>query len=258
MFNKLIEELSAFEEVESIALGGSRAGEVYDNKSDYDVYLYVTRPIPDEKRLEVLTKYCSKIELGNHFWEYEDNCVLNNGIDIDILYRNLDDFTKEISSVVDSHIAHNSYTTCMWHNLKNSKILFDRNGKLKELQSKYDCPYPKELKNNIIKRNMRLLHGALPSYDRQILKASERKDYNSVNHRVSEFMASYFDIIFALNELTHPGEKRLVSLSIKKCKILPNNFEENINKLFNSMFNDSKTLKDTLDNMIIELTKVIN
>lgn len=257
MFDKLIIELSTFDEIESIALGGSRASDLYDYKSDYDVYLYVNGQISDEKRLKVLKKYCSKIELGNHFWEYEDNCTLNNGIDIDILYRNLDDFAKEISSVVDSHIAHNAYTTCMWHNLKNCRILFDRHNKLKELKNKYDCPYPKELKYNIINRNMKLLHGNLPSYDKQIIKASERGDYNSINHRVCEFMASYFDIIFALNEQTHPGEKRLVSIALKQCKVLPINFEENINKLFNSMFHNPEVLSKTLSDMIFELSKVI-
>ncbi len=257
LFEKLIDELSSLIEVESIALGGSRAGEVYDQKSDYDVYLYINSPIAEATRLKILSKYCSKIELGNHFWEYEDNCVLNNGVDIDILYRNLDDFTKEISSVVDDCNAHNSYTTCMWHNLKNCKILFDRHGKLKRLKEKYNCPYPQTLKNNIINRNMKLLHDSLPAFDRQILKASARGDLNSVNHRVSEFMASYFDIIFALNELTHPGEKRLVSLAVNQCNILPSNFEENINKLFNSMFNDSDILKETLNEMIAELNKII-
>lgn len=49
----------------------------------------------------MLKKYCSTIEIGNHYWEYEDNYILNNGIDIDILYRNLDDFSSEISLVVD-------------------------------------------------------------------------------------------------------------------------------------------------------------
>ena len=258
MFNKLIKELSELQEVESIALGGSRANEVYDEKSDYDVYLYVNNPIKEEIRLRILKKYCSTIEIGNHYWEYEDNCILNNGIDIDILYRNLEDFSNEISSVVDKHLAHNSYTTCMWHNLKTCKILFDRNGKLTKLKNKYNCSYPKELKDNIINRGMNLLHISLPAFDKQILKASSRKDLNSVNHRVSEFMATYFDVIFALNELTHPGEKRLVSLAISQCKILPKNFEENINQLFNSMFNNPEVLKKILNDIIIELNKVIN
>lgn len=258
MFNKLIKELSELQEVESIALGGSRANEVYDEKSDYDVYLYVNSPIKEEVRLRILKKYCSIIEIGNHYWEYEDNCILNNGIDIDILYRNLNDFSNEISLVVDKHLAHNSYTTCMWHNLKTCKILFDRNGKLKKLKDKYNCSYPKELKENIINRGMNLLHNSLPAFDKQILKASSRKDLNSVNHRVSEFLATYFDVIFALNELTHPGEKRLVSLALNQCKILPKNFEENINQLFNSMFNNYNLLKMTLSEIINELDKVIN
>ena len=38
------------EQVEAIALGGSRAGECYDEKSDYDVYVYITSPIREETR----------------------------------------------------------------------------------------------------------------------------------------------------------------------------------------------------------------
>ena len=44
MVEQLFKELSLLEEVEAIALGGSRAGENYDEKSDYDVYLYVNSP----------------------------------------------------------------------------------------------------------------------------------------------------------------------------------------------------------------------
>ena len=44
MIQQLFKEISLFEEVDAIALGGSRAGENYDEKSDYDVYLYVNSP----------------------------------------------------------------------------------------------------------------------------------------------------------------------------------------------------------------------
>lgn len=173
------------------------------------------------------------------------------------MYRNLDDFASDISSVVDKHIARNSYTTCMWHNLRKCKIVFDCNGKLLELKKKYDCPYPKQLKINVVQRNMKLIHNSLPAFDRQILKASNRGDYNSINHRVSEFMASYFDIIFAINELTHPGEKRLISLAKEQCKLLPFNFEENINKLFSVMFNNPFALEKNLSSIVNELEKLI-
>ena len=118
MVEKLFEELSKLPEVEAIALGGSRAGEVFDEKSDYDVYLYCTGDVSEEVRRQILENYCSHMEIGNHFWEYEDNCVLNNGIDIDILYRNLDGFCDGVAAVVEKYQAGNGYTTCMWHNLR--------------------------------------------------------------------------------------------------------------------------------------------
>lgn len=49
MVEQLFKELSLLEEVEAIALGGSRAGVNYNEKSDYDVYLYVTSPVSEEK-----------------------------------------------------------------------------------------------------------------------------------------------------------------------------------------------------------------
>ena len=132
MIQQLFKEISLFEEVDAIALGGSRAGENYDEKSDYDVYLYVNSPISEEKRKNILQKFCSYMEIGNSFWEYEDNCVLNNGIEIDILYRDMEDFIKGIEKVVIKCQPINSYRTCMWHNLVTCKIIYDKNRTLEK------------------------------------------------------------------------------------------------------------------------------
>lgn len=134
-------------------------------------------------RKRILDGTCRYIELSNSYWELEDDCTLKDDIDIDILYSNLDDFAKNISRVVNDGVASNGYTTCLWHNLKTCKILFDRNGKLEKLKKQYDIKYPDKLKENIIKRNMSLLSGYLPSYDKQIKKALNRSDFISVNHR---------------------------------------------------------------------------
>lgn len=236
MPEKLFHKLAQLDCVEAIALGGSRAGDVFDEKSDYDVYVYVTAPIEEQVRKDILAEYCTYMELGNQFWEFEDNCILNSGIDIDILYRSLDQFCQEIEAVVVRHQPSNAYTTCMWHNLLNCKILYDKNDRLRAVQEKYNVPYPKELKRAIIDRQMRLLDSALPAYRTQIEKAVRRGDLVSINHRVTEFMASYFDLLFALNEQTHPGEKRLIELCKKNCSILPEDFEENIQMLFSHMY----------------------
>ena len=104
---------------------------------------------------------------------------------------------------------------------------------------------------------MSLLSGMLPSYDGQIKKAVEREDLVSINHRVSAFMESYFDVLFALNELTHPGEKRLVSLCKKNCRILPADFEENIEKLFAHLFTKPEFVGDDIARIVDELKKII-
>lgn len=256
-FKLLWGEFATLPEVEAIALGGSRAGADYDEKSDYDLYIYCAS-IPDESvRRKILEKHCKYMEIGNSFWELEDDCTLKDGTDIDILYRNIRDFSQTIRSVVEEHTAYNGYTTCMWHNLLHSRILCDKNGELEKLQNKYWIPYPDELRDNIIRKNLRLLTGNLPSYDTQIKKAFARKDMVSVNHRTAAFLESYFDIIFAMNRLTHPGEKRMVQYAKEHAEILPADFEENLDRLFQNMFTDSDRALQALWEMINELGKVI-
>lgn len=257
MVKRLFEELAGLEAVEAIALGGSRAGSHYDEKSDYDVYLYVTQPIPEPARRALLSKYCGAMEIGNHFWEYEDNCTLKNGVDIDILYRSLDDFTRDVASVVEAHEARNGYTTCMWHNLRTCRIMYDRDGRLAAAKRRFDVAYPEPLRRNILTRNMRLLTGSLPSYDAQIAKAVRRGDLVSVNHRTAAFMESYFDVIFALNRLTHPGEKRLVALCKAQCAVLPEGFEENIVRLYGDLFAHPEAVGADIARMVAALERVL-
>ena len=251
----LFEELSRLPQVEAIALGGSRATGRNDEKSDYDVYIYLTGPVEETCRRTILSKYCRYMEIGNTFWELEDDVTLLDGIDMDIIYRNLEDFARGIASVVDDCTAWNGYTTCMWHNLITSRILFDRTGRLQKLQARYQIPYPQKLKENIISRNMNLLSGMLPSFDTQIQKAENRGDLVSVNHRVTEFLASYFDILFALNEMTHPGEKRMQDICTKECTILPQYFDSNLNRLFGDMFRNP--ISPVIRDMVEEIRRII-
>ena len=252
--NELFEELGSLSQVEAIALGGSRATGRNDEKSDYDVYVYITDSIDENQRRNILGKYCKYMEIGNSFWELEDDVTLRDGIDMDIIYRDMKGFENMVSSVVMDCIPWNGYTTCMWHNLITSKIVLDKNGKLSTLQEKYRIPYPKELKENIIANNLKLLSGMLPSFDMQIKKAENRGDLVSVNHRVTEFLASYFDIIFALNEMTHPGEKRMQSICSKECSIMPKNFDTNLNRLFEGMFR--KNISSVISDMVDEIKKI--
>ena len=110
------------------------------------------------------------MEIGNHFWEYEDNCTLNNGVDIDILYRDLDGFVRDVASVAEDCQPRNGYTTCMWHNLLTCKILYDRDGRLAAAKARFDVPYPPLLRERVVKAELAAaegLPGRLRAADRQ-------------------------------------------------------------------------------------------
>lgn len=257
MINDLFRELSALSQVEAIALGGSRAGSYYDDKSDYDIYLYCTAPVTEDERRSILSKYCSYVEYGNQYWELEDNGTLNTGIDFDLLFRNLDDLTAGVAQVVEHCQPCNAYTTCMWHNLMTCMIIYDEKGRLAAAKERFNVPYPRKLKENIISRGWKLLHESMPAYELQIKKAANRGDLVSVNHRVAAYLETYFDILLALNERTHPGEKRLIQLCREMCPVLPENFEENLNSLFRDIFSSPEQLAADLDAMKAALAKIL-
>jgi len=154
------------------------------------------------------------MELNNQYWETEDDGVLKDGTEIELIYRDLDWLNGELERTLCQHQANTGYTTCFWSNLINSEILHDPKGKAKKLQEKFTINYPAELKCNIITKNYPLLSRKMPAYTKQIQKALKRGDVISVNHRITEFLASYFDILFAVNEYPHPCEKRLIDITI--------------------------------------------
>ena len=57
-FESLWNEFAKLPEVEAIALGGSRAGNNFDEKSDYDLFVYCSS-VPDKSiRRKLLEQYC--------------------------------------------------------------------------------------------------------------------------------------------------------------------------------------------------------
>ena len=257
MPQELFKEFAQLDQVEAIVLGGSRAGQYFDKDSDYDVYIYLTDSIAPKTQRNILSKYCYYMEIGNQFWELEDDCVLKSDIEIELIYRTLDSFDKDLQTVVLDHQAQNAYTTCMWHNLLHSKIIYDRNGRYEALQNKYRLPYPAELKKNIIKKQLLLLDQAMPAFSKQIEKALKRQDLLSINHRSSEFFASYFDLLFALNEQTHPGEKRMLEFAKTNCPLLPQHFEENIQTYFQKLYTEPAEAIKLINQLVTTIKEII-
>lgn len=257
VLNEIIETYKSFPVVKSIAIGGSTSAQTSDNSSDIDVYIFLENDIPVVERENFIKKYSSNYDVGcEYFGSGDEYFVDKMNQQLDCMYWNTIWFENIIDNVWIKHYPSNGYTTAFLYTLSVCKIIYDKDNWLSGLKQKINTSYPLELKQNIIERNMRLMKDKpFASYYEQIAKAIMRNDIVSINHRISAFLASYFDVLFAENELLHPGEKRLIQYAKNNCKILPNNFEENINNLLSQPNN--ATLK-ILDDMIIELKRIFN
>lgn len=253
MLDSILEKYAKLDEVEAVALGGSSAAKTSDKSSDIDIYIFVRNDISLEVRERLVKDISSKYEVGGEYFGPGDEYYVDDlECQLDIMYWNVNWFEDVVNNVWFKHYPSNGYTTCFLYTLNNFNIFYDKTGWLKSLQEKINTPYPKELKQNIIERNVKLMkEKPFASYYEQIQKAVQRNDIVSVNHRIAAFLASYFDVIFALNEMLHPGEKRLINYVKTNCKIIPEKFEDNINKLLTS---DYKEVLPVLDDMFQNLS----
>jgi hypothetical protein len=218
-------------QVEAVALAGSRAGDVADASSDADLYVYYREPLSLEARRQVAAP-ARRAEVGNDFWEPGDEWIdAETGIGVDAMFRHVAWIEERLDGVLEHHWASVGYSTCFWYNILHSEILMDRQGWFAALKAKASRPYPPELKRAIIAKNFPILRRNMSSYVRQIELAIVRQDFLSVHHRTTALLASYFDILFAVNEQPHPGEKRLIRLAGTLCRKLPANFPAAVEEL---------------------------
>ncbi len=255
-FKSIINQYKDFSEVKAIALGGSGVNNTSDHLSDIDVYIFVDKDILVSSREEMVKRISSKYEVGCEYFGSGDEFLVDKlDFQLDIMYWNVNWFENIIENIWFKHYPSNGYTTAFLFTLNNFQIIYDTDNWLLNLQTSIQTEYPNELKQNIIKRNIMLMKDKpFASYYEQIEKAVKRNDVVSINHRITAFLASYFDIIFAVNELLHPGEKRLIQYAKDNCSILPDNFEENIKKLL--IQSNFETL-NILNDMVEKLRKII-
>jgi len=222
---------AALPQVEAVALGGSLASGSPDLTSDIDLYVYTRAPISLEERQRIVEHAggASQASLDLPYWGPGDEWYnAPTGIEVDIVYFEAEWMESQIYRLLRDHQPSLGYTTCFWHTLLTSVILFDSCGWFARLKDLARQDYPETLRQRIISFNYPVLRGVIPAYAHQIEKAVRRGDQVSANHRTCALLASYFDVLFALNRLPHPGEKRLVEFALRRCKLLPDQFETDL------------------------------
>lgn len=257
MVTNLINDLSKIDSIEGILLAGSRSTNTNDSSSDYDIYIYSSSPVSKSERTKICNKYFKYIELANTYFEEEDDGILKNDTPVEIIYRSIDFIKNELDATLFNYRACCGYSTCFWYNFINSIILYDKSGEMESLQNHYNIPYPKQLKNNIIEKNYNLLKEKMPAYFHQIEKAINRNDNISINHRIAALFASYFDIIFAYNNMAHPGEKKLLKIIKDNNLTVPKDMENNINNILKYSILDKDNLLKEIDLLIQNLNLLV-
>jgi predicted nucleotidyltransferase len=198
-------------EVAAIALGGSRTSSHIDAASDYDLYVYLDGEIPLDVRRELAARFDSDAEIGNAWFGPGDEWAdQSSAVSIDLMYWERAGFERQLCDVIEGYHPSIGYSTAFWHTVRHSIPIFDRDGWFAGLLTLAATPYPEPLRRAIVAFNHPLLRATTSSYRHQIELAIARDDPVSVQHRLTALLASVFDIVFAVNQTLHPGEKRLL------------------------------------------------
>ena len=244
--------------MEAVAWGGSQAATRGDRLSDIDLYVYTTAVIPLAAREALVAEMrSSRADLNLQLWDLGDEWYdADTGIEVDVIYWEPAWIESQLDRVWRQHQASLGYTTCFWHTLEHSPALYDRRGWFADLQRQSEQPYPETLRRAIIAKNHAALRRVIPSYAHQIDKACQRTDLVSLNHRVAALLASYFDVVFALNRVLHPGEKRLIERAQAHCPRLPLDMAAGLSALLQAacslddVLQQTNTLLDNLDDLL--------
>lgn len=252
MNEKLIERLYLCEKIEALVLGGSRATGKNDDNSDFDYYVYLSEDLSENERQLMLKDFVKYMEYSNEFWELEDDGILKNGIDIEFIYRTISDMSKSLDNLLIKGNVSNGFSTCFVDNLIASKVIFDKKGNYKELQDRYKKLLTNDFYDLIVYKNFPILMDRMPSLYFQVEKALKRNDLLSMNHRSSAYFEMYFDIIFAINRQTHPGEKRMLELA-SELSYSPKDMKKDITEYFNFLFVNHSRALELLEKISIDL-----
>lgn len=229
---EVAERYAALPATRAVALGGSTTAGTASAGSDVDLYVYASPEIPMADRARIARAGASRCEIDNRFFEPGDEWVdAATGLPVDVMFREPRWIEDQLDRVLVRHQASVGYSTCFWHNVRSSVPLFDRDGWLAALKQSADVAYPEELRRAVVAKNHPILRDHLSSFLRQVERAVARGDAVSVNHRVAALLASFFDVLFAVNREPHPGEKRLVAIAEARCPLRPPDLERRVNEL---------------------------
>jgi len=248
----LINDLSQISDIDFLIYHESLPG-VVTRKKYYQLY-----SLQDKKRPASFNLKVPPLWIMDKFYSPE-------GIKLDLTFIQIRHFEKILDDILKRGETDRKagwfYPICLLSDLKNSLVLHDPSGIFKKWRAK-SKKYPIKARKQIIKTNFFEL-----SYNLKELKnASERDDYIYFLHCLNACVENFVQIVFALNEVYYPGNKRSLEY-FQHFQLKPIDFEEILNNLIatpntlnclSKKFQICKKLTEEIKSLVTTFVKDVN
>jgi hypothetical protein len=239
--------------VAAIALGGSTAAGLADADSDFDVYMYYRQPLAAAAeraaRLRPLAD-AGTLEVDIPTFGLEDHLLVHDQL-IELVYLDLDRLSENAKQAYGQGLSSEGYTTALLYILARSPVLHDVTGEVTALRAQLQSGYPEPTRARLLREHPEVLR-----YFLELLRVSQRRgDLLYVQHMRYSIQMVFFNLLFALNRLYHPGGKRLLSHA-RRCDVQPAGLDERWSDIARLSAADS-ALADRLEALIDDLCRLI-
>lgn len=218
---------AVFPEVEAIALVGSQTDLLSDAESDLNLALFLACPLDLALRQAVVAGFARQGPgLDPVQSEFRDTWFDKaTGRCVDVQFHLQHDVAEYVTDLLENpHVPATRLSTRMLHVLSACEILFDRSFWLENMRGFVSRPFPQSLQRALIDLHTPFVVPGPRSLLRQLEIAQKRQDELGLITACSSFCHHYFEVLFALNGVYFPGNKRLTHQVLSRCEILPPEF----------------------------------
>lgn len=220
---RIVESVGDLSGVVAVSLGGSSTSGLADEASDLDLHVYWTEPMASvDERSERLAAIADpgSVRTGLTSWGLEDHLSVSGRL-VELIYRRWDDVLGEVERAYDPGLLGQGFTTAVLYSIARGHPLHDLTGELIAAKVRLNREFPEATRVALLRRESPLL-----GFNLKLLRqAQDRGDLLFAQHLRYKLQMLFFDLLFALNQMYHPGEKRLLEHSCS-CPIRPVECEE--------------------------------
>lgn len=228
--NKLINNISIMNEVQSIGISGSKKPFPKEGEGDIDIFIYCNT-IPEFQKRQVIMNEMEdllqegKINVfeGGH-WGIGDFGIIN-GVETWLMYFTVNETLNEVEAILNGDypdkLDNYYYPVGRCAMLKNINVLYDKNDFLYSLKEKL-LDYPEKLAKTLIQYHFDELE------DKEDLeRAVMRKDVLFYHFALDIAIDHFLQTLFAINRIYFPSRKRTLYF-IEKFYIKPEKCNERL------------------------------